>query len=107
MADPAIIKSDAHKFMSDINKNGFSGQVPDELFTSEDWNVLTSDEVEKGKKRLKFKHPLADKPIWKVFPWLKPFRKCMSCCLGEMEDIDASSVKAASSVVEGTKTATG
>ena len=31
----------AQEFMKKVNKEGFSGTIPDELFAHEDWNVLT------------------------------------------------------------------
>ena len=62
--------------MKKVNREGFSGELPEELFEQEEWSVLSKDEVEKGRKRLKFKHPLADKPLWKVLPFLKPLYCC-------------------------------
>ena len=80
----------AQAFMKKANIEGFSGQIPEDLFAQEEWNVLTEEEVQKGIKRLKFKHPLADKPFWKVIPTVKPFRRLLSCCLGEMEDTSSA-----------------
>ena len=79
----------AQRFMKKANKEGFSGEIPEELFAPEAWNILTEPEVQKGIKRLKFKHPLADKPIWKIIPICKPLRRMMSCCLGPMEDMSS------------------
>ena len=92
-------RSAAQRFMKKANKEGFSGEIPDELFAHEDWNILTDAEVQKGIKRLKFKHPLSDKPLWKIIPAFKLCRRAMSCCLGEMEDPGASMVKSPSNVI--------
>ena len=88
----------AQRFMKKANKEGFSGEVPPELFVHEEWNILTEPEVQKGIKRLKFKHPLADKPVWKIIPAFKLCRRAMSCCLGEMEDNSSALEKSPSDV---------
>ena len=80
----------AHELMKRANKEGFDGTIPEELFATEDWTVLTEEEVKKGIGRIQFKHPLAQKPIWMVIPALKPIRKLFSCCLGEAIDRSSS-----------------
>ena len=59
--------------MKEVNKKGYKGEIPEELFEQEKWEKLTPNEVEKGIARLKFKHPLANKPLWKILPLLKCF----------------------------------
>ena len=76
----------AHELMKRANKEGFDGSIPDELFATEPWTRLTEEEVKKGIGRLQFKHPLAEAPLWKVIPALKPIRRLLTCCLGEPVD---------------------
>ena len=72
--------------MKEVNKFGFSGEIPQELYEEEKWSKLTEPEVEKGNKRLKFKHPLAEMPLWQVFPFLKR----VYCCKSEHTDSEQS-----------------
>ena len=76
--------SPAEVFFYSVSKGDEQVQPPSSLFEREEMTQLSEDQIQKGLVRLKFKHPLTDKPIYHVLGFLRPF-KCL--CKKEKQQI--------------------
>ena len=75
-------KMDAANLMQMANLDGIEqGEngliIPPEVLEKGEPQKLSESQIEKGKIRLRFKHPLADIPIYHVLPFLSPFKCCL------------------------------
>ena len=53
---------------------------PEELFTKAPMGNLKPEQINKGEKRLQFKHPLMQTSIFSVLWYLKPIKMCIDLC---------------------------
>ena len=77
--------------MEQANLVGYNGTIPEELLAEETERPPFKDRpdlIKRGNIRLKFKHPLIETKITKVFPFLGTLRNCCRkiTCQGEEEE---------------------
>ncbi len=81
--------------METFNLEGITGdfKVPDEILATGELQTLRPEQIEKGKIRLQFKHPLAEIPIYHVLPWLRPIKCCFKCGRDDEKEDDTEEDK--------------